>query len=127
MELQPPILIWRSYQRLESKACNEEDELKCPRALITSALLFALTGEPQPRLVRKPVPIFYDSDIEPSFRESKNNQTDQSPPSALCHRIERLVFFKKYKEVIDLFEILGFAVGGSGSTEAISATTYNSL
>ncbi|KAG0480271.1 hypothetical protein HPP92_011129 [Vanilla planifolia] len=87
----------------------------------------SLEQDLKPRPVRKPLPIFDGSDIEPSFRESKNNQTDQSLPSALCHRIERLVFFKKYKEAIDLFEILGLAVGGSGSPEAISATTYDSL
>ncbi|PKU76918.1 pentatricopeptide repeat-containing protein At5g50390, chloroplastic [Dendrobium catenatum] len=79
------------------------------------------------RPMRKLMPVTDSPDLERGSNESNSTQITQAHPSALCHQIERLVFLKKYKEAIELFEIL--EVGGKGSVrfEAIGTSTYDSL
>lgn len=67
-------------------------------------------------------------EVEEDSNESSCNHITQPLPSALCHQIERLVFFRKYKEAIELFEILELSGRrGNGSFNAIGASTYDSL
>lgn len=73
------------------------------------------------------MPVTDSLELEQDSNESNSNHITQPLPSALCHRIERMVFFKKYKEAIELFEILELGSRGNGSSEAIGTSTYDSL
>ncbi|XP_020570889.1 pentatricopeptide repeat-containing protein At5g50390, chloroplastic [Phalaenopsis equestris] len=81
----------------------------------------------KPRPTMKLMPVSDSPDLEQGSNKSNNNCIIHPLPSALCHRIERLVFFKKYKAAIELFEVLELSGRGNGSSEAIGASTYDSL
>ncbi|KAK8951637.1 Pentatricopeptide repeat-containing protein [Platanthera zijinensis] len=87
----------------------------------------SMDQELKPRPMRKPAQFSDSLDLEYNSNEFKDTHMAQSLPPALCLRIEKLVFFKKYKEAIELFEILELGGGCSGSSAAIGASTYDSL
>ncbi|KAG1365371.1 pentatricopeptide repeat-containing protein, chloroplastic [Cocos nucifera] len=73
--------------------------------------------KPKPR--RNPQPIVEKPDPEPY---SYDAHFAFSGASGLCSQIEKLVFFKRYEEALELFEVLR-----SKSSFVIGASTYDSL
>ncbi|WOL03428.1 hypothetical protein Cni_G12148 [Canna indica] len=72
---------------------------------------------PKPRPRPKPV----TDDVEPGSDPADERPTNSG--SGLCNHIEKLAFFKRYEEALELFEILQ----SRGGLAAAEASTYDSL
>ncbi|MQL84475.1 hypothetical protein Taro_016983 [Colocasia esculenta] len=79
---------------------------------------------PKPR--RRPTPIPGNFDVGPDLDDGR---LAKSANSGLCQQIENLVFFRRYREALELFEILSSRDGGSdgGGGDVVGLSTYDSL
>ncbi|XP_077242158.1 pentatricopeptide repeat (PPR-like) superfamily protein [Tasmannia lanceolata] len=88
--------------------CKVLSHIKC------SSLEQGLQPKPRP----KPQQILQSSGLETDSRETQIRK----PTSDLCNQIEKLVFFKRYQDALELFEIIE-----CGEEYVVGTSTYDSL
>ncbi|KAF8409470.1 hypothetical protein HHK36_005546 [Tetracentron sinense] len=95
-----------SFNRIERRAPSSK--IKC------SSVEQGLQPKPRP----KPIKTIQNVEVESSLEETQNRK----PTSGLCSQIEKLVFYKRYQEALELFEILECEVD-----YGVSSSTYDAL